>query len=131
MTLSWKTKLDRNITIMKDRISRLLHHHCEGMLQGRGLPSICIICKHSVVPFPAVLALRDARVYICPSNYGDVMFYVETSVHKIFSISTILWVLNVNLYNMSKVQKGDFSVFSPIFILFSFGFIFHFPIFRT
>ena len=49
-----------------------------------------MIYKHSVVLFPAVLVLRDARVYICLSNYGDVMFYAETSVNKIFSISAIL-----------------------------------------
>ena len=35
MTLLWKTKSDRSISIMKDRISGLLYHYHTGILQGR------------------------------------------------------------------------------------------------
>jgi len=38
MTLPWKAKLDRSISVMENRISRLLHQHYAGVLQERWLP---------------------------------------------------------------------------------------------
>jgi len=46
--------------------------------------------KYSVALFPAVLILRDARVHVYPSNYGNIKFYIKIPVNEAFSISTIL-----------------------------------------
>ena len=50
-----------------------------------------IIHKYSVVLFPAVFILRNARVYVYSFNYGNITFYIKIPVNKAFSISTILF----------------------------------------
>jgi len=49
-----------------------------------------------VTPFPAILAKRDARVYVCTSDGGNEVSYVEAPVNEHFRILTALNVPNVN-----------------------------------
>ena len=48
-----------------------------------------IIHKYSIVLFLASLRLRNARVHVYFSNYGNITFYIKISVNKAFSIGTI------------------------------------------
>ena len=43
-----------------------------------------------MVLFLTGLILRNTRVYVYSSNYGNIIFYIKISVNKTFSISTIL-----------------------------------------
>jgi len=35
-----------------------------------------------MTPLPAVLALQDARIYICPMNSGNEATNIETTINK-------------------------------------------------
>ena len=54
------------------------------------------IGEGSVVPFPAVFALRDARIHVSTSNCGNMLTYIKSSVNLTLGFSTILGVPNVN-----------------------------------
>ena len=55
-----------------------------------------MIHKDYVPLFPTIFALRNARIHVCSLDNHNVAFYVETSVDKIFSLSTVLRVLYAN-----------------------------------
>ena len=55
--------------------------------------------KCHMPPFPAVFALGHAKVYIHPSDCGDVIFYIETSINKVLYL--------VSTLNTPNVQPND------------------------
>ena len=52
-----------------------------------------------MTPFPAILALWDSQVHICPTYCGDKTSHIELSIDDFLSIGIILCVPNVDLYN--------------------------------
>ena len=57
---------------------------------------ISMIYKSHISPFPAILALRDAWIYICFSNSHNVTSDIKASVNKVFCFGTTLEVPNIN-----------------------------------
>lgn len=57
---------------------------------------ISMIYKSHISLFPAILALRDAWIYICFSNSHYVTSDIKTSVDEVFCFGTILEVPNIN-----------------------------------
>jgi len=47
-------------------------------------------CKGEVTPLPTILALRDIRVYIGPSNSCDITVDIEALVDKFLGSRAIL-----------------------------------------
>ena len=45
--------------------------------------------------FPAVFVLGHAKVYIHPSDSGNIVFYIETSVNKALCLASTLDIPNV------------------------------------
>jgi len=41
-----------------------------------------VTSKSSMTPLPAVLALQDTRIYICPMNSGNKATNIETTINK-------------------------------------------------
>jgi len=52
-----------------------------------------------MIPFPVVLTLQHARVYVYTSNSSNEVFYVESPVDEAFSLCTTLYIPYVNLDN--------------------------------
>jgi len=46
--------------------------------------------KYSIVLFLTGLILKNTRVHVYSSNYGNIISYIKIPVNKTFSISTIL-----------------------------------------
>ena len=44
----------------------------------------------NVSPLPVVLALQNARVYICSSDSHNITTYIKTHVNKVLYFHTIL-----------------------------------------
>ena len=55
--------------------------------------------SYHMTPFPAILALWDSQVHICPTYCGDKTSHIELSIDDFLSIGIILCVPNVDLYN--------------------------------
>jgi len=64
-----------------------------------------VASKGSVVPLPAILALRDTGVHVSSTNSSYVFAYVEASVDQILSFGAILGVPYVDP-NDSHVRFG-------------------------
>ena len=67
--------------------------------------SMHVTCICNVTPLPAVLVLRNAKVYIGSSNCSNIAFYIEACVDKAFCFHTILRIPNVDPYH-SHVRFG-------------------------
>ena len=52
--------------------------------------TLCIAHKSSMTPFPAVFALENTYVHICPSYSSNEIAYVKISVDEIFGFTTTL-----------------------------------------
>jgi len=50
-------------------------------------------------PSPAILVLRNARIYVSSSNGCNKPFYIETPVNKTFSLTSTLNIPDVNPNN--------------------------------
>ena len=50
-------------------------------------------------PSPAILALRDVRIYVGSSNSHNKPLYIETPVNKTFSPTSTLNILDINPNN--------------------------------
>ena len=55
--------------------------------------------KHSMLLFPAVFVLRDARAHVHTLNSSDIASYIKISVNKTFSLATALNIPYIQLNN--------------------------------
>ena len=58
-----------------------------------------MVQKHCMFPLPAILALRNARVYVSTSDSSNITPYIKTPVNETFSLTTALNVLYIDPHN--------------------------------
>ena len=60
-----------------------------------------------VLPFPAIFALWNSRIYVHTLNYGDVISNIEASVDEHFYIWSVLGIPYIDPNNCHiRFQKG-------------------------
>ena len=65
-----------------------------------------IIHKYSMVLFPAGLILRNVRVHVYFSNYGNITFYIKIPVNKTLA-SVLFYKFQMLIYLIAILDLGD------------------------
>jgi len=69
--------------------------------------TIYMVDKSGMFPLPTILILRNIRIHVGFLDGYNMLFYIEISVDKTFSLCTILRVSNVDLYNSHiRLERG-------------------------
>ena len=64
-----------------------------------------LMCKSSIIPFPAVFALEGTRNHVCIMNGHNIASNIEASVNQILSFLYTLGIPNIYL-NDSYIRLG-------------------------
>jgi len=64
-----------------------------------------IVCKGSIVLFPAIFALRDIWVHVCAMDCSDVTSYIKAFINETFNLRATLSILYINPDN-SHIRLG-------------------------
>ena len=69
--------------------------------------TIYMVDKSGMFLLPTILILRNIRIHVGFLDGYNMLFYIEISVDKTFSLCTILRVSNVDLYNSHiRLERG-------------------------